>query len=99
MTNPPIDPIREELVMSLTSYIGPQGNLFQEVDENRKFIKLSSPILTNEQMAKLRGVTELNFKAKTIKILFDPAKKGSMQQGLLMPFSKRRSKPSTSSIR
>jgi len=82
VTNPPIDPIREELVMSLTSYIGPQGNLFQEVDENRKFIKLSSPILTNEQMAKLRGVTELNFKAKTIKILFDPAKKGSMQQAL-----------------
>jgi len=82
VTNPPIDPIREESVMSLTAYIGPQGNLFQEVDENRKFIKLTNPVLTNEQLEKLRGVSELNFKAKTIKILFDAKKRGSMQLAL-----------------
>ena len=82
VTNPPIDPIREESVMSLTSYIGPQGNLFQQVDEYRKFIKLSSPILTNKQLEKLRGVSELNFKAKTINILFDATKKGAMQSAL-----------------
>ena len=82
VTNPPIDPIREESVMSLTSYIGPQGNLFQQVDENRKFIKLSSPILTNEQLEKLRGVSQFNFKAKTIKILFDATTKGSMESAL-----------------
>ncbi len=82
VTNPPIDPIREESVMSLTSYIGPQGNLFQEVDESRKFIKLSTPVLTNTQLAKLRGVSELDFKSKTIKILFDATKKGAMQKAL-----------------
>ncbi len=82
VTNPPIDPIREESVMSLTSYIGPQGNLFQHANEDRKFIKLSSPILTNVQLEKLRGVNELNFKAKTIKTLFDARKKGSMQTSL-----------------
>ena len=82
VTNPPIDPIREESVMSLTSYIGPQGNLFQQVDEYRKFIKLSSPILTNEQLEKLRGVSELDFKAKTINILFNATKKGDMQAAL-----------------
>ncbi len=82
VTNPPIDPIREESVMSLTSYIGPQGNLFQQVDEYRKFIKLSSPILTNKQLEKLRGVSELNFKAKTINILFDATKKGAMESAL-----------------
>ena len=82
VTNPPIDPIREESVMSLTSYIGSQGNLFQEVDENRNFIKLSSPILTNIQLEKLRGVSKFNFKAKTISILFDATKKGSMQSAL-----------------
>ncbi len=82
VTNPPIDPIREESVMSLTSYIGEQGNLFQKVDESRKFIKLSSPILTNIQLEKLRGVNELDFKAKSIKILFDVDKKGSMQIAL-----------------
>jgi glutamate synthase domain-containing protein 2/glutamate synthase domain-containing protein 1/glutamate synthase domain-containing protein 3 len=82
VTNPPIDPIREESVMSLTSYIGPQGNLFQQVDEYRKFIKLSSPILTNEQLEKLRGVSELDFKAKSINILFNATKKGDMQAAL-----------------
>jgi len=82
VTNPPIDPIREESVMSLTSYIGSQGNLFQEVDENRNFIKLSSPILTNIQLEKLRGVSKFNFKAKTINILFDANKKGSMEVAL-----------------
>ena len=82
VTNPPIDPIREESVMSLTSYIGSQGNLFQEVDENRNFIKLSSPILTNIQLEKLRGVSKFNFKAKTISILFESTKKGSLQNAL-----------------
>lgn len=82
VTNPPIDPIREESVMSLTSYIGPQGNLFQQVDENRKFIKLPHPILTNIQLEKLRGVSEFNFKAKTINILFDATKPGSMKESL-----------------
>jgi glutamate synthase domain-containing protein 2/glutamate synthase domain-containing protein 1/glutamate synthase domain-containing protein 3 len=82
VTNPPIDPIREESVMSLTSYIGPQGNLFQEVDESRKFIKLSTPVLTNTQLAKLRGVSELDFKSKTIKILFDATKQGTMEKAL-----------------
>ncbi|MCK4974930.1 MAG: glutamate synthase subunit alpha, partial [Sulfurimonas sp.] len=82
VTNPPIDPIREESVMSLTSYIGPQGNLFQEVDEDRKFIKLKSPILTNEQFEKLNGISQFNFRAKTISILFDPTEKGSMKEAL-----------------
>ncbi|MBU1667964.1 glutamate synthase large subunit [bacterium] len=82
VTNPPIDPIREESVMSLTSYIGSQGNLFQEVDEKRNFIKLSSPILTNVQLEKLRGVSRFNFKSKTIKILFDATKEGDMKEAL-----------------
>lgn len=82
VTNPPIDPIREESVMSLSSYIGPQGNLFQQVDENRKFIKLSTPILTNEQLEKLRGIDEMAFHAITIPILFDANKPGSLESSL-----------------
>ncbi len=82
VTNPPIDPIREESVMSLTSYIGPQGNLFQEVDEDRKFIKLKSPILTNEQFEKLNGINEFNFRSKKISILFDSTKSASMKDAL-----------------
>jgi len=82
VTNPPIDPIREESVMSLTSYIGSQGNLFQEVDEKRYFIKLNTPILTNIQLEKLRGVSKFNFKAITIPILFDTTKDGDMKLSL-----------------
>ena len=82
VTNPPIDPIREESVMSLTSYIGSQGNLFQEVDEDRNFIKLSSPILDNEQIAKLKGIEKFNFKCKSIEILFDATKQGDMEVSL-----------------
>jgi glutamate synthase domain-containing protein 2/glutamate synthase domain-containing protein 1/glutamate synthase domain-containing protein 3 len=82
VTNPPIDPIREESVMSLTSYIGSQGNLFQEVDEDRNFIKLATPILDNKQIAKLKGIEKFNFKTKSISILFDATKKGDMREAL-----------------
>jgi len=82
VTNPPIDPIREESVMSLVSYIGSQGNLFQELDEERNFIKLSTPILDNEQMAKLKGISTFNFKAKSISILFEAEKTGEMRDAL-----------------
>ncbi|NKQ40819.1 MAG: glutamate synthase large subunit [Sulfurovum sp.] len=82
VTNPPIDPIREESVMSLTSYIGSQGNLFQEVDEERKFIKLSSPILTNEQLVKLKGIDIFHFRAKYISILFDAHIEGALAKAV-----------------
>jgi len=82
VTNPPIDPIREELVMSLTSYIGSQGNLFQEVDEDRNFIKLSTPILDNRQIARLKGIDKFNFKTKSISILFDAKKEGDMKDAI-----------------
>ncbi len=82
VTNPPIDPIREESVMSLTSYIGSQGNLFQEVDEDRNFIKLSTPILDNKQIAKLKGLDKFNFKTKSISILFDATKEGDMKDAV-----------------
>ena len=82
VTNPPIDPIREEIVMSLTSFIGAQGNIFDHHCPNRRFIELPHPILTNEQLEKLRGVSDLDFKAKTISILFDANKKGDMKNHL-----------------
>jgi len=74
VTNPPIDPIREELVMSLTSYIGAEGNLLDEKPEDCHRLELSQPILTNLEMAKLRDVNTGNFKTKTISTLFDSSK-------------------------
>ena len=47
VTNPPIDPIREELVMTLTSYIGAQKNLLTETPEHCRMIKFKNPVFTN----------------------------------------------------
>ena len=56
VTNPPIDPIREELVMSLLSMIGPRPNLLGMEAGTHKRLEISQPILTNEDLAKIRSV-------------------------------------------
>jgi glutamate synthase (NADPH/NADH) large chain len=60
VTNPPIDPIREELVMSLVSFIGPRPNLF-DIDGawDRKRLEVRQPILTNEDLEKIREIGEI----------------------------------------
>ena len=60
VTNPPIDPIREEIVMSLTSFIGPKPNLLG-IDETDPPLRLEvhQPVLSNEDMAKLRDIDQL----------------------------------------
>ena len=59
VTNPPIDPIREEMVMSLTSYIGAEGNILDETPANCSTLKLAHPILTNRDLEKLRRVSRV----------------------------------------
>ncbi|MDP3633346.1 glutamate synthase central domain-containing protein, partial [Phenylobacterium sp.] len=59
VTNPPIDPIREELVMSLVSMIGPRPNLLGRQAGTHKRLEVSQPILTNEDLAKIRAISEL----------------------------------------
>ncbi|NLU38131.1 MAG: glutamate synthase large subunit [Bacteroidales bacterium] len=74
VTNPPIDPIREELVMSLTLYIGAQnGNLLEASPDLCKMVKLSSPILTNTEFDILKNLRYKGFKALTLPMLFDPS--------------------------
>src|SRR5437773_12085879 len=57
VTNPAIDPIREELVMSLTSYIRTERNILEETPQHCHTLKLTQPILTNFDLAKLRPVS------------------------------------------
>ena len=58
VTNPPIDPIREEIVMSLVSIIGPRPNLFDlEGSSRTKRLEVRQPILTNEDLEKIRAIT------------------------------------------
>ncbi|MFZ5721025.1 MAG: glutamate synthase large subunit [Pseudomonadota bacterium] len=59
VTNPPIDPIREELVMSLVSMIGPRPNLLGRNAGTHKRLEVAQPILTDEDVAKIRSVHEL----------------------------------------
>jgi glutamate synthase domain-containing protein 2/glutamate synthase domain-containing protein 1/glutamate synthase domain-containing protein 3 len=71
VTNPPVDPIREELVMSLTSYIGVEGNILSEVPENCHTLKLPHPILTNRELEKLRRVSRGDLLAHTLPTTFN----------------------------
>ncbi|MEP4562980.1 MAG: glutamate synthase large subunit, partial [Nitratireductor sp.] len=73
VTNPPIDPIREELVMSLVSFIGPRPNIFDLVGSSRKKrLEVRQPILTNGDLEKIRSIghTEDRFDTKTIDITY-----------------------------
>jgi glutamate synthase (NADPH/NADH) large chain len=74
VTNPPIDPIREELVMSLTSMIGPRPNLLGHEAGTHKRLEVDQPILTNTDLAKIRSVEEAldgAFRCATIDITWD----------------------------
>ena len=82
VTNPPIDPIREELVMELTSYVGPEGNLLDEKSEYAHRIELKNPVLTNHELEKIRNISEGVFSSITIPILFDPDQKHGMRNRL-----------------
>ena len=68
VTNPAIDPIREHLVMSLMSFIGIETNLLEDSPKNVRLLKLKRPILTNDDLDKLKRDPE--FKTKTVSILF-----------------------------
>ncbi len=74
VTNPPIDPIREELVMSLVSIIGPRPNLFDlEGNSHTKRLEARQPILTNDDLEKIRSISEMtgdHFKSVTFDITF-----------------------------
>jgi glutamate synthase domain-containing protein 2/glutamate synthase domain-containing protein 1/glutamate synthase domain-containing protein 3 len=73
VTNPPIDSIREKLVMSLESFIGPEKNLLDETPKHSHKLRVKNPILTNEELEKIRDISVNNFRAKTIYTFFDAA--------------------------
>ncbi len=70
VTNPPIDCIREEIITSTETAIGSERNLLKPGPENCRLIELKSPILTNEEFAKLQHVNVPGFNSATVPILF-----------------------------
>jgi glutamate synthase (NADPH) large chain len=76
VTNPPIDPIREELVMSLVSMIGPRPNLLGHDAGTHKRLEVNQPVLTNADILKIRSVEEAldgAFRTQTVDITWDAA--------------------------
>jgi glutamate synthase (NADPH) large chain len=77
VTNPPIDPIREELVMSLVSFIGPRPNLLDLKGTSKHMrLEVAQPILTNEELERIRNIGEVRenpFRTVTIDITYDVA--------------------------
>jgi glutamate synthase (NADPH/NADH) large chain/glutamate synthase (ferredoxin) len=73
VTNPPIDPLREHLVMSLTTYLGRQRSLLSETEEHARLVRLGSPVIDNAQLEWLRGLDDPDFRCAALPVLFPVA--------------------------
>lgn len=84
ITNPPIDSIREEVVMSLECFIGPESNLLETTAEHVNRIKMPHPILSNEELSALKQMDYRGWHSATIDITFDLGSDQSQgQDGML----------------
>jgi glutamate synthase (NADPH) large chain len=83
VTNPPIDPIRERMVMSLAAFVGNNGNLLQEDPMHCHTVALKHPILTSTELEKIRSIDTGKFQAKTLQTYFRAdGKPDSLKKGL-----------------
>ena len=70
MTNPPLDAIREKLVTSLASSIGPRNDLLTETPEHCRQVRISRPVLTNTELSQIQSLNYDEMKSKTLPMLF-----------------------------
>lgn len=77
VTNPPIDSIREDIIMSLESFIGPENNLLSTEEGNCRRLRLKYPVLTNAELASLRHLDSAGWKSRVIDITFNWHKDGA----------------------
>ncbi|MGA2547795.1 MAG: glutamate synthase large subunit [Rectinemataceae bacterium] len=76
VTNPPIDAIREEIVIGPETFMGSEGDLVHPTPGAARQIKLASPFIDNDELERLRHITREGFKAVTIPITYKPGKNG-----------------------
>ncbi|MCH7858935.1 MAG: glutamate synthase large subunit [Candidatus Marinimicrobia bacterium] len=76
VTNPPIDSIREDIVMSLVSFIGPQKNILGESPDHAHKLTVREPVLSNIELEKIRTIKQAGFRTKTISTLFKAQEPG-----------------------
>ncbi|WP_087022136.1 glutamate synthase large subunit [Thaumasiovibrio subtropicus] len=83
VTNPPIDPIRERMVMSLKTYLGKSHNLLTETPEHCLKVEIESPVLSNAELEKLRAIDNEHLQAKTLDIVFNASgEDGKLERAL-----------------
>ena len=82
VTNPPIDPIREQLVMSLTTFIGNPANILEETPQMARIIKLDRPILTLADLAALKGNKQDDFRCVTLATGFSALSPRGLEEAL-----------------
>jgi len=80
VTNPPIDSVRESVIMSLKAYIGPEQNLLEATPEHAHRLELEEPVITNEQLAALKDMDYRGWKSQVIDITYAS---GSGKEGML----------------
>ncbi len=71
VTNPPIDPIREKIVMTTETLLGSETNLLGETPEHARLLRLKSPVLLDDDVKRIRALSRPGFKAETISTVFD----------------------------
>jgi glutamate synthase (ferredoxin) len=82
VTNPPIDAIREHIVTSSHILLGSEGNLLDPKPSNCRMIRCSTPVLTEDELAKLRGLNRRGFACVTLPILFNAREKQGLERAL-----------------
>ncbi|HXF51681.1 MAG TPA: glutamate synthase large subunit [Dehalococcoidia bacterium] len=82
VTNPPIDPIREELVMSLDVYLGPRLSLFEETPEHARLLHVASPLMIDEEIDALKTLDNGVFKGAVLPALFTPTGPDALEPAL-----------------
>src|SRR5229473_1205854 len=73
VTNPPIDPLREQIVMSLDCYLGRRQSLLTETPLHARLLHLETPVLTEAQLEVVRNLKQIGFRARTLRATFDSA--------------------------
>ena len=81
VTNPPIDPIREELVMSTMTFIGNEANILSETPGHARLVKMTRPVLTDDELERMRNIPE--FPAKTLSMCVGESEMGNADRGWL----------------
>jgi glutamate synthase (NADPH) large chain len=71
VTNPPIDPLRESLVMSVRSTLGERGNLLDETAQHARQLLLERPVLTTEELARVQGADQIGVVVRSLSCLYD----------------------------